>query len=93
MDDQPQFLTIEELATKSRLSVGTLRRLKDAGKIPFYQPGGKGGRILFAPDAIERTQPVTPAPSTEVDQTKSASPRLSGPRPGWMRNHNNNATG
>ena len=86
MDDQPQFLTIEELATKSRLSVSTLQRLKDAGKIQYYQPAGKGGRLLFPADAIERAaQRIS---GLQADSRDEKVQRLPGPRPAWTRNKN-----
>jgi len=80
--DQQQLLTIEDLSRRSRLSVSTLRRLARAGKIPFFQPSGKGGRLLFPEDAIERavvgSLPSTPTPNGEPQ-------KLAGPRPAWMR--------
>lgn len=51
--DAAQLLTIEEFIAKSRLSVSTIHRLKRQGKIPYFQPAGKGGKLLFPPDAIE----------------------------------------
>ena len=52
-DDNAQLVTIEELSEHSRLSIATIHRLKRAGKIPFFQPSGKGGRLLFPANAIE----------------------------------------
>src|SRR5687768_6450886 len=46
--------TIHELSRHSRLSVSTLHRLKKAGRLTYFQPAGKGGRLLFPADAIER---------------------------------------
>ena len=95
MADSPNeksYLDINELVAHTGLSEATIWRLKRAGKIPFYQPGGKGGRVKFPADAIEvadlKIQPESSAP------TDSDSPeRLPGPRPKWMlpgRNNNDN---
>lgn len=79
-----QLLTIQELSARCRLSTSTLHRLKDQGKIPFYQPAGKRGRLLFPLDAIERAAGVgnQPAPASSPADDH---PRLSGPPPAWMR--------
>lgn len=59
--DERRYLTLEELARVSGLSKVTLRRHWRAGKIPGHQPGGKGSRVLFPPDALERKQVASPA--------------------------------
>jgi len=81
-----QLLTIQELSEKCRLSISTIRRLKRQGKIPHFQPAGKGGTLLFPPDAIEQTvaNPQTPA-SPPSGQSDGKTQRLSGPRPAWMQ--------
>lgn len=84
--DSSQLLTIQELSSRSKLSVRTLRRLKDGGRLAFYQPGGKGGVLLFPADAIERA-----SPSAECDDivlalpAQNSSENLSGPQPAWKR--------
>jgi excisionase family DNA binding protein len=83
-DRKRRYLNIDELSTQTGLSTATIHRLKNQGKIPFYQPAGKRGRLLFPADAIERAahaaeQPL-PAPPTVEDR-----PHLSGPPPAWMR--------
>ena len=84
-DDGAPLLTIEELSRRSRLSIATLHRLKKAGRIAFFQPAGKGGRVLFPADAIERTGDLrSPAAETGHDDN-SGDQCLSGPRPAWMR--------
>jgi len=81
-----QLLTIEELRQKSRLSPSTIHRLKRQGKIPYFQPAGKGGRLLFPPDAVERAvdsvMSTTQPSSQTADETAR---RLSGPSPAWMQ--------
>ena len=82
-----QFLTIKELSRRSRLSESTIHRLKRAGRIPFYQPGGKHGRLLFPSDAIEQTAQNGSAVPTPASPPRSDSPRLSGCRPAWQQAH------
>jgi hypothetical protein len=86
-DGDVQYVTVAELSRRSRLSVATLHRLKDAGKIPFYQPGGKGSRLLFPADAIERA-----ADAAQREQPTAAneneSQHLNGPCPAWMSSRN-----
>jgi hypothetical protein len=78
------YLDIDELSARTGMSLATINRLKRVGKIVFYQPAGKGGRVLFPPDAIERAGSSpngTPEPPA-VDDTKK---HLAGPRPAWMQ--------
>jgi len=76
-----KYVSIEELSSDSGMSVTQLRRLARAGRIPFFQPGGKGGKLLFPPDAIEKSMQTDPQPQT------TAVP-LAGRPPSWM-NHKN----
>ncbi|QDU26645.1 Helix-turn-helix domain protein [Anatilimnocola aggregata] len=82
----PQHLTLQEFSAISRLSPSTIHRLIKAGKIPFVQPAGKGGKLLFPLNAIElmatRTldRPSAPAVASGDDCV-----RLSGPRPKWTQ--------
>lgn len=81
-----QLLTIQELSEKCRLSTSTIHRVKRQGKIPYFQPAGKGGRLLFPPRAIEDAadaESVTAPPSSQVPD--GTAERLSGPRPAWMQ--------
>lgn len=79
----PSYLSKLELARLSGLSPATIQRLKDSGAIPFFQPGGKGCRVLFPVDAIERVQrAVVPVSSlTGTDGGRSNS----GPQPRWKQ--------
>jgi len=79
------LLTIEELSRHSRLSVATLHRLKRAGRIPYFQPAGKGGRLLFPVDAIERAGNAVDEATGAVTNQVTDGQRLSGPCPAWMR--------
>ena len=93
MSDDQLPLTINELSQRSRLSVSTLNRLKKAGLIPFFQPGGKGSRVTFPADAIERACADTADAQTVPAAPIAALPRkLSGPPPKWMGSTRNKIT-
>jgi excisionase family DNA binding protein len=74
------FVTLAELSQASGLSASTIRRLVRDERIPHLQPSGKGGKLLFPRDAIERTSRAQGAGSV-------ASARLAGRRPTWMDNN------
>ena len=87
--NEKSYLDIHELIARTRLSRATIWRLKKAGKIPFYQPGGKGGRVKFPANAIESARlSVEPGPAV-ADDTRPPE-RLPGPRPKWMSSHQHN---
>ena len=80
---EKRYLNIKELVEQANVSSATIWRLKAAGKIPFYQPGGKGCAVRFPLDAIERAVEASlPAPRARQDD--SSAERLSGPQPDWM---------
>jgi hypothetical protein len=83
-DAPARFLTIQQLSRNCGLSIATLHRLKRQGKLPFYQPAGKGGRLLFPPDAIER---ISVSHQQSSSDSSEAGPRkhLSGRCPAWMQ--------
>ncbi len=54
-DTTKQYLTIDELSVEIDRLISTIRRLVSRNKIAFRQPAGKGGRLLFPKDAIERS--------------------------------------
>lgn len=74
MSTRKLYLSLAELSARSGVSAATLWRLKEARRIPFFQPGGPGTRLLFPADALERTEPPE-------EGTGAA---LSGPTPKWM---------
>lgn len=82
LDASPRLLTVSEFSARSRLSVATIHRLKDQNKIPFYQPAGKGGRLLFPADAIKLAAPKEDKPSSPPIDDR---PHLSGRSPAWMQ--------
>jgi len=81
------FLTKQELVARSGLSAATIQRYKDKGRIPFYQPGGKGGRVLFPLDAIEAAhRELANSPAATADAAVKNTSKLPGPRPRWQTN-------
>ena len=87
----PAYLNKQQLSARSGVSASTIQRYKDEKRIPFYQPGGKGGRLFFPLNAIEAA-----AQQAQDEQrhtagvrqiTASITPsRLAGPRPRWQTN-------
>jgi hypothetical protein len=83
--DNRQYLTKRELCQKRGLSAPTIQRYKERGLIRYIQPAGRGGRVLFPPDALEgivrspQSSSPIPIPPSKV------STGLRGPRPQWMR--------
>ncbi len=60
--DERRYFTLEKLARVSGFSEVTLRRYWRDGKITGFQPGGRGSRVLFPHDALERNSVAPPAP-------------------------------
>jgi len=84
-NDSARLRTIQELSLHSTLSIATIHRLKKAGRIPFFQPAGKGGRLLFPADAIERSCKANDEAAEAGPSPAVRDKRLSGPLPAWMR--------
>ena len=80
----PQLLTLQEFCGVTRLSPATVHRLTKAGKLTFYQPSGKGGKLLFPLNAIELAASAASAPSAQSEDRNAGSQRLSGPTPKWL---------
>jgi hypothetical protein len=81
------YLTKVELARRTGLSPATIERYKNAGKIPFFQPGGKGGRVVYPVDAIEaahRQQDSDRLPAGKDGPTVGPPVRIPGPQPRWL---------
>ena len=79
-------LTIQELSEHSHLSVATINRLKKAGLIPFFQPGGPRTSVRFPADAIEQACANRGGDVCQPPAASSAhAPKtLSGPAPKWL---------
>ncbi len=80
-DTGRKYLSIQELSSASGISITQLRRLVHAGRIPVFQPGGKGGKLLFPPDAIEKSAQMYPEP-------QATSVPLAGRPPLWTTRQN-----
>lgn len=82
------LITADELCLRTGLSLSTINRLVRNGRIRALQPAGKGGKRLFAPDAIEHSVapdlPIPPITTHEPKASVMVSPR-SGPIPKWQR--------
>lgn len=77
---EPAYLSIQQLSKRTGFSVTQLRRLAKSGRIPCHQPGGKGGKLFFPPDAIEGVgKPV------EFHEASPTGKKLSGRAPKWMQ--------
>lgn len=63
--DYPMWYTLNELHRLSGYSEQTIRRWVRARRIPFIQPGGKGGHLRFPADALA----VIQAQKVEVEST------------------------
>ena len=96
----PRYLTRDELATVSGLSPATIRRYKEKNLIPFFQPGGKGARVLFPRDAIQtavayaRQDPpkgINAEEQAKPTSSTSRRPTLPEPRPRWQSNPSRNS--
>ena len=77
--DGRRYLTIKELSEQSGFSVTQIRRWVAAGKIAYFQPGGKGGKLRFPPDTLERRSAEEP-----FDNDAEEEILLPGRRPKWM---------
>lgn len=76
-----QLLTIHELSDATGVPVRTLRNWVRDGRIPFHQPAGKGGKLYFPRDAVERSAGSNPTPTAQ-DVPDLA---LAGRKPSWMK--------
>jgi predicted DNA-binding transcriptional regulator AlpA len=82
------YLDIHALSAQTGLSTSTIHRLKKQGRIPFFQPAGKGGKVLFSPDVIEQNSSLSVSPKPPEAKLAPQHHRLSGPTPAWMRAEN-----
>jgi excisionase family DNA binding protein len=87
-DATKRLIGVRELARLAGLSEPTIRRLARDRRIPFFQPGGRGGKLLFPPDAIQRAAGGIAGPPQAEPGPAAGPPRLAGPRPRWMSGRN-----
>jgi hypothetical protein len=84
--DNPQLLTLKEFSDFSKLSPATIHRLKRQGKIPFFQPSGPRGKLLFPANAVEQVANAASNDSFPASpDTAKTKAHLSGPCPVWMK--------
>lgn len=84
----PEFLSPEEFAQFSGLSVPTIHRYLKSGRLPYIQPGGFRCRILIPQNALilsgkSTSENSPPAPPC----AKQSQPKAPGPQPAWKKKH------
>jgi len=87
-DNEPQrrrMLNARELSLESGLSESTIWRYKRQGLIPFVQPKGPNGRVLFPADALECSEDE---PKVVARATANPPARLPGRKPKWSNDEN-----
>ena len=77
----PAYLSREELAAATGLSLATIARYRAAGRLPFSQPAGKRGRVLFPREILSTLTSVGVAPQSSISAQR---PTLAGPKPKWL---------
>lgn len=98
---RPAYLTTSQLMARTGLSLATVHRYVKKGRLPSLQPGGKGAKLLFPPDAVEiaaaaaaekagRELGVYSHPSRmpaghTTSPNDMPSTKLPGPRPRWQQ--------
>lgn len=87
-----KYVTINELADLSGLSLSTLRRRIEDGTLPVIQPGGPRSRMLFDPNVFDQLleRPTTRSREFEPHESEGNKAsraknghRISGPSPRW----------
>ena len=88
-----EYLKLKDFVARSGLSESTVRRRVRDGSLTAVQVGGKGKKLLFPVDGLERihargetSQLVNETEHTSFSQSPGASAEIpSGPRPRWAR--------
>ena len=82
------FLTVMEFSKKTSLSEKTVRRRIAEGKIPSWQPGGPGSRILIPISCLSTTSSFNESALhfEGSNDTKSDSEVIPGPKLHWKQN-------
>jgi hypothetical protein len=78
-----EFITLQQLSDRSGRSSSSLRRDVRKGRIEAIQPGGRGGKLFFRPDALQACRLAGPQQQTISTQSQQIG-RLAGRRPCWM---------
>jgi hypothetical protein len=89
----PEYVKLKDFVALSGLSESTVRRRVRDGSLAAVQVGGKGKKLLFLVDALERidAHDATPHSATDAELnslfqspgTSAGTP--SGPRPRWAQ--------
>ncbi|MCA9179346.1 MAG: helix-turn-helix domain-containing protein [Planctomycetales bacterium] len=92
LPEPPSFLSPQDFARVSGLSVSTVHRYLAGGHLPKFQPGGKRCRILIPLTALEQFQNATsiqreqqPAPSDDAAPQPDNRSLSKGPKPKWTK--------
>ena len=72
-----KYISLQELVASCPFSESQIRRFVKDEKIPFQQPGGENGKLIFPEDALEQLVHST-SHNENIDS-------LSGPEPKWKR--------
>lgn len=78
--NEMKLLGTEEALKRFGISRATLHRWRQAKRISFIQPGGKGGKLLYPADALEQ---LATARDLSATKATSAPKSISGPKPKW----------
>lgn len=89
--DAREFLSPQEFAASSGLSVVTVRRYLADGRLPAFQPGGRRCRVLIPRSALNQftaTLGVSRKSRQSITVTKDiimpSTKTLAGPPPRWL---------
>ena len=79
----PAYLDAHALAAHTGFSKSTIERLRRRGRIPFFQPGGPGTKVMYPRNAIEHLGYVETAEmSSSLGQAQIPH---RGPKPKWQQ--------
>ena len=95
MEEQRKYIDIGELVVRSGMSESTIRRRVRDGSLHAVQLGGKGKKLLFSVDVLDRVN----TPMTSAEDNASVEPIIlspsgtqaddsAGSHPRWMRKLN-----
>jgi hypothetical protein len=94
--DERDYVSPLEVVAATGLSLATVRRYIDSGRLPSFQPGGPRCRVLIPVEALNRLAPVnTEAQASRAEGSRatteppySSSKPLPGPKPKWQSQNN-----
>jgi len=83
MKNNRDFLNVKELVAKTGFPESAIWTLKRQGRIPYLQPAGPRGKVLFPPDALDHLV-YRPDPADAAKPHREPK-LLSGKEPKWKR--------